>query len=47
MHCPSLKLGPPDGGDTNGSHSHGGEPNNTPDDGDSNVCAPEGGEPSG
>ena len=46
MHCPSLKLGPPDGGDTNDSPSHGGEPNSTPDDGEPNVGAPKGGEPS-
>ena len=36
MHCPSLKLGPPDGGDTNDCPSHGGEPNSTPDSGEPN-----------
>ena len=46
MHCPSQKLGPPDGGDTNDCPSLGGEPNSTPDDGESNVGTPQGGEPS-
>ena len=46
MHCPSLKLWPPDGGDTKDSPSDGSEPNSIPDYGEPNISAPEIGEPS-